>query len=331
MKRVLLASAIALILIGCQRDATPPADPAPAAAPTETAPAAPDPAAVAADRADEAAMAEFQRTRQPAAVMAPEFVAKLQGILASPHRSEANRARDQYRHPLETLGFFGLAPGMTVIEINPGTGWYTEILGPALAGSGELVAAVVDPASATSDRAREYFTKANADLRTMLEAGATTLGPVQVVEYATSAPILGAPGSADMVVTFRNIHGWIRGGTEAAMFRAFFDVLKPGGVLGIEQHRAGEGSDVKAMADKGYVPEAHVIELARAAGFVLADQSEINANRADTRDHAGGVWNLPPSLEGHADEAAKEAARAIGESDRMTLRFVKPAAAPAAG
>lgn len=307
LKRLALSAALVAALAACQKQESP--APAAESAPAPATEPTPAPATSAAET--------------PA--MDAAFSTRLDEILAGEHRSAENKARDGWRHPKETLAFFGLAPGMTVLEMNPGGGWYTEILAPALNGNGALITAVVDPAKTTSDRAREYNEKANADLRAMLGAKMDQFGPVQVAEYDPGAPVLGLPGSIDMVVTFRNIHGWVRAGTAEGMFRGFFDVLKPGGVLGIEQHRAPAGGDPAEWAPKGYVPQEAVIAMATAAGFVLEAESEINANPADTKDHPGGVWSLPPNLSGHETEEDKARFAAIGESDRMTLRFRKPA------
>lgn len=308
LKRLVLSAALISTLAACQKQEAP----APAAAEPAPAPVAePAPAPTAEPAA--------------AATMDAAFAARLDEILAGAHRSDENKARDAWRHPKDTLAFFGLAPGMTVIEMNPGGGWYTEILAPALSGNGTLITAVVDPAKTSSDRAREYNEKANADLRAMLGAKSEQFGPVQVAEYDPAAPVLGMPGSADMVVTFRNIHGWVRSDAADEIFKGFFDALKPGGVLGIEQHRAPAGGDVKEWAEKGYVSQEQVIALATAAGFVLEAESEINANPADTKDHPEGVWSLSPNLAGHETDEDKAKYAAIGESDRMTLRFRKPA------
>lgn len=305
LQRLALSAALIAALAACQKQETPAPATEPAPAPVaEAAPATTTPEAPATDAA---------------------FSTRLDEILAGDHRSAENKARDAWRHPKETLAFFGLAPGMTVLEMNPGAGWYTEILAPALNGNGTLITAVVDPAKTTSDRAREYNEKANADLRAMLGAKMDQFGPVQVAEYDPNGPVLGLPNSVDMVVTFRNIHGWVRAGTAEGMFRGFFDVLKPGGVLGIEQHRAPAGGDPAEWAPKGYVPQEAVIAMATAAGFVLEAESEVNANPADTKDHPQGVWSLPPNLSGHETEEDKAKFAAIGESDRMTLRFRKPA------
>jgi predicted methyltransferase len=251
--------------------------------------------------------------------------AALDAAIAGEWRTPANVARDGFRHPGPTLTFFGLQPGMTVLEVSPGSGaWWTEILAPWIKqGGGTYVAAITDPAKTTSDRAREYFTADNAKFREHLAKSPGQFGGVTFVEVDPAAPVYGAPGSVDAVLTFRNLHGWMRNGQAEAQMKAFFEVLKPGGVLGLEQHRAN--ADVPREQINGYVSEAQVIALAQAAGFVFEDRSEVNANPKDTKDHPNGVWTLPPNLnvpEGE-DKAKYEA---IGESDRMTLRFRKPAA-----
>jgi predicted methyltransferase len=251
-------------------------------------------------------------------------LAALDAAIASPLRSEANKARDAARHPKETLSFIGVTPSSHVIEITPGGGaWYAEIVAPYVQKGGSYTAAVMDPAKAPNERSREYLTNDNHKLRERLADPG--FGKTEIREFDRNAPVFGPAGSADVVLTFRNIHGWVNGGFDQAMFKAFFEVLKPGGVLGLEQHRAREGADVKTTAPGGYVPEAYVIELAKNAGFELAGRSEINANPKDTRDHPNGVWTLPPTLNvGEGGDKAKY--EAIGESDRMTLRFVKPKA-----
>ena len=235
------------------------------------------------------------------------------------HRSEANKARDVYRRPMETLSFFGLQSNMRVVEISPGGGWYTEILAPIMAKSGSYVAVMNDPEKASSDRAKAYFTKQNAELEAKFKANPELYGSPTVLGIDMKAPVLGTAGSADMVVTFRNVHSWVGQSAENAMFKAFFDVLKPGGVLGLTEHRAAAGA---ASAKSGYMSEDSVIALATRAGFQLQAKSEINANPKDTKDHKEGVWTLPPSLA--LGEVDREKYLAIGESDRMTLRFVKP-------
>ena len=240
--------------------------------------------------------------------------AALQAAVDAPQREAANRARDVHRHPVETLAFFGVKPTDTVIEISPSAGWYSEILAPYLRNGGSYVAAT---ASAAPDSAGG---KRNAALQAKLAADPARFGQPQWLEYDGKAPVLGAPGSADMVVTFRNVHNWRGSGQAEGMFKAFHDVLKPGGTLGVVEHRAA--ADVPADDKSGYVGQDQVIALASAAGFELAESSEVNANPLDTKDHPNGVWTLPPGNNHPEEDRAKY--QAIGESDRMTLRFVKP-------
>lgn len=235
----------------------------------------------------------------------------IDAAVAGAHRSEENRARDPYRHPKETLEFFGLQPNMTVVEMGPGGGWYTEILAPVVRDEGRLIAAIPDPAQSEYGQRFVEFVEARPEIYDRVE---------RVIFSPPEQTSLGPDNSADMVVTFRSAHGWINRGQAEAVFRAMFDVLKPGGVLGLVQHRGPEGVDTES----GYVPEATVIQIAEAAGFELDERSEINANPADTHDHPEGVWSLLPTLRG--DDTTRDERAAIGETDRMTLRFVKPAA-----
>ena len=242
-------------------------------------------------------------------------------MIAGAHRSADNRARDGARHPFETLRFFGLAPAQTVVEISPGAGWYTEILAPYLRDHGRLYAAHY-PADAPAESqriARARFEEkllARPQLYDRVRLGTQ---PADGRGFVDIAPADGA----DLVLTFRNVHNWIEAGQLDAMLQAFFAVLKPGGLLGVEEHRAAPGTSLARVMASGYVPESLVIDRARAAGFELAGRSEINANPRDSRDHPDGVWSLPPTLRGGAAE--RERFLAIGESDRMTLKFVKPA------
>jgi predicted methyltransferase len=241
----------------------------------------------------------------------------LNTAIAGSWRLPSNRARDIYRHPAATLAFFGVQPGQTVIEITPGGGWYSEILAPLLHDQGEYVAALFAPSTG------EGAARSEAALKRKFSFDAAHYGKAQIVEFDAKAPVLGAAGSADRVLTFRNVHNWTDDGTAATMFKAFFTVLKPGGVLGVVDHRAGAGSNAQ---DSGYLRTEDVIKLATDAGFKLDGSSEINANPKDTKNYPKGVWTLPPSYAlGEQDKAKYQA---IGESDRMTLRFVKPASAP---
>ena len=240
--------------------------------------------------------------------------------IGSATRTPANVARDNHRHPRETLTFFGIEPGQTVVEITPGGGWYAEILAPYLREGGHYIGAVVDPASAPEGRQREYHQKNRATLEAKFAGSPTQYDRAALVGYDPRQPVFGPAASADAVLTFRNVHNWRAAGQAEGMFRGFFEVLKPGGVLGLVEHRAR--ADVPADDKTGYVGEAQVIALAEAAGFRLDGRSEANANPRDTRDHPNGVWTLPPVNQHDAEDDQKYAA--IGESDRMTLRFVKP-------
>ena len=253
----------------------------------------------------------------PAVQVAPA----LQSAVAGSWRTPANVARDEYRHPAQTLSFFGLKPDQTVVEITPGGGWYSEILAPYLRAGGKYVAAVVDPAALPAGGGRDYQQRSRDGLAKKFAEAPAQFDRAIEVAYDPAAPVLGTPGSADLVLTFRNVHNWRSSGQAEGMFKAFFDVLKPGGTLGVVEHRAK--ADVPADDKSGYVGQAQVIAMAEAAGFKLDGSSEVNANPRDTKDHPNGVWTLPPSNNHDAADAAKY--KAIGESDRMTLRFIKPA------
>lgn len=247
---------------------------------------------------------------------APDATAAIDAAIAAPHRSAANRARDPYRHPQETLRFFGLTPDMTVVEIFPGGGWYTEILAPVLRDHGTYYAAHYNPVT-------EGTTKAVTAYKAKLATEPALYDRVQVTSFGKDHYDALAPaGSADMVLTFRNVHNWVMGGYGPQAFQAFFRVLKPGGVLGVVEHRLPESRPAADQETSGYIKQSEVIRLAEAAGFKLVASSEINANPKDTADHPGGVWSLPPSFRLGDQDRAKYAA--IGESDRMTLKFVKP-------
>ena len=255
----------------------------------------------------------------PAPAHEQSMTAKLNDVIHGEQRSEANIVRDVHRHPSETLEFFGLRSDMTVIELWPGGGWYTEIIGPALKGKGTLIAA-----SFGMDASPAYRPRLHKALVEKVAGNPEVYGSVKVTEWLPpEKSSLGPDGSADMVVTFRNVHGWINSGIEKDVFSAIAAVLKPGGVLGLVQHRAPEGADPSESAKKGYVSQAHVIALAEAAGLVFEASSEINSNLKDTKDYESGVWTLPPSLT--LGEQDQDKYLAIGESDRMTLRFRKPA------
>ena len=242
--------------------------------------------------------------------------AALAASIGGDWRDAGNRARDMYRHPAETLTFFAIKPTDTVIEISPGTGWYAEILAPYLHDGGRYVAATA-AAAADSGGGRR-----NATLQAKFAADPAHYDRVQWLEYDGKVPVLGAAGSADAVLTFRNVHNWVAAETADAYFKAFFDVLKPGGTLGVVDHRAKSGTDLEAMKKSGYLTGDLVVELAQRAGFQLVASSEINANPKDDTNHPNGVWTLPPTNRHDAADDAKY--QVIGESDRMTLRFRKP-------
>jgi predicted methyltransferase len=245
--------------------------------------------------------------------------AKLDAVLAGAWREASNKARDPYRHPKETLDFFGLKPGMNLIEITPAGGWFAEILAPFLKGNGTYTAAIVTPKKKEGEDAQDMDA-----LHKKFAGDANEYGEAKFVEYDGKAPNFGPDNSADMVVTFRNVHNWVMADTAPLMFKAFFNVLKPGGVLGVTDHRAAAGADLEKIKRTGYLPEDFVIKLATDAGFKLEGKSEINANPKDTKDYPEGVWTLPPTFALKDKDHDKYAA--IGESDRMTLKFVKPGA-----
>jgi predicted methyltransferase len=243
-----------------------------------------------------------------------ELLAAIQGAA----RTDKERARDPARHPLETLAFFGVRPESHVVELWPGGGWYTAILAPYLRERGQLAITHFDPGGDPEN----YDVKESKALLARLASQPAVFDKVVRQRIAPPSIALGPDASADVVLTFRNIHNWIEAGYDAQVFQAIARVLKRGGVLGVEEHRAGRELTLKEMNDTGYVTEAHVIQLAEAAGLRLEARSEINANPRDTKDHPNGVWSLPPSYAGKDVDRDKFAA--IGESDRMTLRFRKP-------
>jgi predicted methyltransferase len=252
----------------------------------------------------------------------PRTKLALLAALASPHRMPGHAARDADRHPVKTMEFYGLRPEMRVFEVSPGGGWWTELLAVVLAQRGALVLASFDP---KSDDLRTAYSAHAMEL--MLGKSTELYGKVQTVPSPGPGVYdLGPADSLDMVLVMRASHNLVRAGNLEKLLAAAHTSLKPGGVLAIEQHRAKEGADPKQSAEKGYLPEAWLIEQIEAAGFKLEKKSEINANAKDTKDYAQGVWTLPPSFaEGDKDKAKYEA---IGESDRMTLKFVKPKAKP---
>jgi len=244
----------------------------------------------------------------------------LKAAIGASSRTPDNVKRDAYRHPYETLTFFGIKPNMTVVELAPGGGWYTEILAPYLRDQGKLIAAGATPTSKSPNTA-----KAGERFKTRLDANPTAYGKVQLGAFEPGNGVFNyAPASsADMVLTFRNLHNWMEGGDDKvkALLASVHTALKPGGVFGVVEHRLPASKQQDASASSGYMHEAYVIKLVEGAGFKLAEKSEINANPKDKADHKGGVWALPPTYANKDEDRAKYAA--IGESDRMTLKFVK--------
>lgn len=245
--------------------------------------------------------------------------AAVSAALKSKHRKPAGLERDAQRHPLETLKFLGLKPTMTVVEYGPGEGWYTEILAPVLATGGKLFITTTDPNGPADARSTFYGERT----KRTLELAPELYGKVTPIVVDSKNPQLGLEEKADMVLVFRALHGLHRDKLIASFLATVHKALKPNGVLGIEQHRANADANPDESAKNGYLPEAFVISQIEAAGFKLAGKSEVNANKKDTKDYAEGVWTLPPTYRLKDKDHDKYAA--IGESDRMTLKFTKVA------
>lgn len=243
----------------------------------------------------------------------PGDTSAIHAAVADTHRTPANTLRDRYRHPVQTLDFFGLRPDQTVVEFSPGGGWYTEILAPLLSSHGHYIGLTMhDP-------------KAEASLGKLIANGGDRYQGARAATLDPATATSSVPdGSADLVLTFRNVHNLIIAGgdTPANTFKAFFRMLKPGGMLGVVDHHLPETGDSAAERKTGYIKRSTVIGLAKAAGFKLAGESDVNANPKDTHNWPEGVWTLPPSLE--LKDKDRDKYLAIGESDRMTLKFVKP-------
>ncbi len=249
----------------------------------------------------------------------PSARAAIMVALKGKHRVPGHADRDAARRPLATLEFFGLTPTMTVLENGPGEGWYTEILAPTLAHKGKLIVTTADPEAPKEVRATLYAQR----LKHFLDKSPELYGKIERVVVSGKDPDLGLDAAVDMAVIIRGMHGWHRDKTMARWLATYHRALKPGGILGIVQHRAKEGANPDETAPKGYLPEKFLIEQVEEAGFKLSKKSEHNANPKDSADHPEGVWSLPPTLRGSEADRAKY--KAIGESDRMTLRFVKVA------
>jgi predicted methyltransferase len=252
----------------------------------------------------------------------PSTAAALDKALAGAHRSDRNKARDQYRHPKETLAFFGLRRDMTVVEIWPGGGWYTEVLAPVLKDQGKLYAAqygpnALAPYQRTEDAALLEKAKKYPDVFSKVQYSAL---------WSPNDLVIAPPASADLVLTFRNVHNWVNAQYKqdtGKLFGAFYSALKPGGILGVVDHRWPDARTEDPNAKNGYVSEERVKALAEAAGFEFVGSSGVNRNPKDTHDHPNGVWTLLPDLE-VPQGADREKYAAIGESDRLTLKFRKP-------
>jgi predicted methyltransferase len=240
-------------------------------------------------------------------------------VLDADHRSEQNRARDVYRHPLQTLIFFGVQPCDTVVELWPGGGgWYTEVLAPIVKDCGKLYTAQF-----AKDSGVKYYVNARSRFEEKLAARPDVYGNVAITTM--QAPVhtdIAPAATADKVLTFRNVHNWLKEGVAEDVFAAAYKALKPGGILGVVEHRADADASLETMIESGYVSEQQTIALAESAGFLLLDSSEINANSKDNHHHPKGVWTLPPSL--RLGDVQREVYLAIGESDRMTFKFGKP-------
>jgi predicted methyltransferase len=247
----------------------------------------------------------------------PSGRAAVEAAVASKHRHPGFDARDRYRHPVDTLALFGLEPAMTVLEIGPGEGWYTELIAPVVAKRGKLLVTTGDPDGPPDARS----TLAAQRTQLMLETSPELYAGVERIVVDANAPKLGRPASVDLIVLARGLHNLVNDGVLDRWLAELHATLKHGGALGIEQHRAAPGAEPAASAKRGYLPERWVIEQVLAAGFELGGISEVNANPLDTRDYPDGVWVLPPTYKLGDRDRAKYAA--IGESDRMTLKFIK--------
>ncbi len=242
----------------------------------------------------------------------------IEEIMNGSHRSADNVARNAWRHPVQTLEFFGLEPDMTLIEIGPSGAWYTEILAPYLRDRGRYYGAHFSPNSPVGfhRRSLEAF-------EAKMASAPELYGKVTVRHLnPPTETVIGPQEGADMALTFRNVHNWMGLELEREFFAAFYAALKPGGILGVVEHRAPPGTTMEGMIGSGYVTEAYVKEIAQAAGFEFVEAAEVNANPRDSADHPEGVWTLPPSYQ--MGDTDREKYAAIGESDRMTLKFRKP-------
>jgi len=268
---------------------------------------------------------ELRKETKPLAERAyPSLKAALDAALKGKHRTPKHAARDLQRHPLQTLTFYGLKPTMTVLEYGPGEGWWTELLAPTLAARGKLIVTATDHNGPPDQRSTMYGQRLNHFLMKSPEL----YGKVERVVTDNAKPDLKLTSAVDMVIVSRGMHGWHNNKTTSVWLAEIHEALKEGGILAVEQHRAKLDAIPDDSSKKGYLPEKFVIQQIEIAGFKLAEKSEINANPKDTTDHPEGVWTLPPTL--RLKDKDRDKYLAIGESDRMTLRFTKvtpPAAA----
>ena len=241
----------------------------------------------------------------------------LDNILGGTQRSAGNSARDRFRHPKETLLFFGIRPEMQVLEVWPEPGWYTEIIAPLVRERGKYYAAVIAP-----DPQSKYVTERLSDFQQKLASNPQVYGAVNVVTFPSDGSDAVPAGTLDMIVTFRNIHNWMARGTAELAFASMYKALKPGGVLGVVEHRGNPAQPQDPKAKSGYVNEDYAIRLIEGQGFKLVGESQVNANPKDTKDYEQGVWTLPPTY--RLGEKDRQKYADIGESDRFTLKFVKP-------
>jgi predicted methyltransferase len=358
IRRALASSALAVLLVACAEEPAPvaPPPPPPSAAPPPVAsvatpadtspPPPPEPTPEEKKKADDAARLQAARAKwedddkAEIARWTPEMHAAAKALadrayttgkagveaaMKGTHRVPGAADRDKYRHPADTMAFFGLKPTTIALDIGPGEGWYTELLAPTLARQGKYIATTADPMGPIDSPS----TFGAQRFAAFLGKAPELYGDVKTVIVDNKAPKLDLDGKLDMVLSVREMHNWVNGGTLDAWLAEIQRSLKPGGVFALIDHRAAPDADPKESAKKGYLPEKWVIATVEAAGFKLAGKSEINANPKDTKDYEKGVWTLPPSFVLKDQDHDKYAA--IGESDRMTLKFVKGAskAAPA--
>ena len=238
--------------------------------------------------------------------------------LEAEHRTPSYIERDKFRNPKETLLFFGFTPEQSVVEITPGYGWYTEILAPLIRDKGQYYYTSLK----LHEKINPYFVKVEQAFKEKMKMNPDVYNQLLWVHFDPKQPNFAPDGPVDMILTFRNVHNWAKAGSAEAMFAGFSKALKPGGILGLVEHRAKAGTPLQKQILSGYMTVDYVVQMAKDAGFRLDATSEINANPKDTADHPKGVWNLLPNLRGVKDED-KAKIMSIGESDRMTLRFVK--------